>query len=540
MRKENLVFWATVSVLGVGGCADDVSPGASGSASSDGSSSSASDSGSTTDDPTAGEGSTSGATTGDTDDDTDGETEGDSTSTGADAVCGDGVVEGDEACDDGGESATCNDDCTSAMCGDGVLNETAGEVCDGAGRSDACNDDCTLATCGDGIVNAAAGETCDDGGESATCNIDCTAAMCGDGVLNATAGEACDDSGESASCNADCTTSSCGDGVVNMTAGETCDDENDIDTDACLSTCVDASCGDGFVQEGVEQCDDGGNEDMDGCSAICEAECGDGELWCGGCIDPNSDELHCGDCESPCGDGEACIDETCIATQVLVVGPNGVTAALQTAGYTVNAVTWSEAEANLDASVYPVAFVGRYATNWAQMTPGVIDALTAYSNAGGNIVTEWDGPSIFFSGYDATYRYPTGAPTPLGWYSGTVGAGYNLTSGTPISQEIVDPMFNNVDDPFSAGGATEFFFTFQDVDTSQLELMATFPGDGSANFPAGQLPTIYRGQRCGGNIIFASFDYQDGATQAGFGDLMGNFVEAALAPPSDATTDVCP
>ncbi|MEX1363042.1 MAG: FG-GAP repeat protein, partial [Nannocystaceae bacterium] len=48
------------------------------------------------------------------------------------------------------------------------------------------------AICGDGITNATAGEACDDGGESATCNADCTLAMCGDGITNATAGEACD------------------------------------------------------------------------------------------------------------------------------------------------------------------------------------------------------------------------------------------------------------------------------------------------------------------------------------------------------------
>ena len=32
--------------------------------------------------------------------------------------------------DDAGESATCDDDCTGVMCGDGVANATAGEACD--------------------------------------------------------------------------------------------------------------------------------------------------------------------------------------------------------------------------------------------------------------------------------------------------------------------------------------------------------------------------------------------------------------------------
>ncbi|MEM6996701.1 MAG: hypothetical protein AAF721_39725, partial [Myxococcota bacterium] len=46
--------------------------------------------------------------------------------------CGNGVIEAGETCDDRGESAECNDDCTDVVCGAGIINETAGEVCDGA------------------------------------------------------------------------------------------------------------------------------------------------------------------------------------------------------------------------------------------------------------------------------------------------------------------------------------------------------------------------------------------------------------------------
>ena len=63
------------------------------------------------------------------------------------------------------------------------------------------------ATCGDGIVNGAA-EQCDTGGESAGCNDDCTRALCGDGKVNAMAGEACDDGDQidTNECNNACTT----------------------------------------------------------------------------------------------------------------------------------------------------------------------------------------------------------------------------------------------------------------------------------------------------------------------------------------------
>ncbi|MCA9709291.1 MAG: hypothetical protein KDK70_25840, partial [Myxococcales bacterium] len=102
-------------------------------------------------------------------------------------VCGNGVIESGEACDDAGESAACDADCTLASCGDGTLNATAGETCDDMGESATCDDDCTAVMCGDGVLNTTAAEACDDGGESATCNADCTEAMCGDGLVNNTA-----------------------------------------------------------------------------------------------------------------------------------------------------------------------------------------------------------------------------------------------------------------------------------------------------------------------------------------------------------------
>ena len=75
-----------------------------------------------------------------------------------------------EACDDQGESATCDVDCTIPVCGDGLLNRLSGERCDDGAESAFCNEDCTLATCGDGYINTSAGEAC-DGGER--CDANC-------------------------------------------------------------------------------------------------------------------------------------------------------------------------------------------------------------------------------------------------------------------------------------------------------------------------------------------------------------------------------
>lgn len=61
--------------------------------------------------------------------------------------CGNGVVEAGEACDDGVASATCDADCSAAVCGDGVVNSARGEACDDAKTGDYCSSDCSAFAC---------------------------------------------------------------------------------------------------------------------------------------------------------------------------------------------------------------------------------------------------------------------------------------------------------------------------------------------------------------------------------------------------------
>lgn len=57
--------------------------------------------------------------------------------------CGDGNEDADEFCDDGADSADCDEDCTLALCGDGHVNLEAGEDCDsGTASNPGCSDDC--------------------------------------------------------------------------------------------------------------------------------------------------------------------------------------------------------------------------------------------------------------------------------------------------------------------------------------------------------------------------------------------------------------
>lgn len=113
--------------------------------------------------------------------------------TGPVSICGDGMVDADEACDDGNrhDGDACTNDCIVAICGDGIKADDEG--CDDGNMDDTdlCSSACEIAVCGDGVVQT--GEMCDAAGVSPDCDADCTLVVCGDHVLNLLAGERCDD-----------------------------------------------------------------------------------------------------------------------------------------------------------------------------------------------------------------------------------------------------------------------------------------------------------------------------------------------------------
>lgn len=222
-------------------------------------------------------------------------------------ICGNGITDAakGEECDDAGESARCDADCSFAECGDGTLNIVREEQCDAAGESAACDTDCTFASCGDGILNRVHGEECDDGAESAFCDVDCTPAACGDGVRNPSHGEECDDGGESINCDSNCTPAVCGDGDTNITRGEECDDRTE--TADCNTDCTAAKCLDGILNMTAgEQCDE--STETETCDRDCTfAICQDGYRNIAAdeqCDDGHPSERCDQDCTTPrCGDG---------------------------------------------------------------------------------------------------------------------------------------------------------------------------------------------------------------------------------------------
>ena len=226
-------------------------------------------------------------------------------------VCGDGVRTPSEECDDGntdpndGCSDTCEVECgydcnnltpnvCTSECGNGVL--AYNEQCDDGNNNeldgcsstcqleegyecalDACETSVCVEVCGDGVRTRF--EECDDGnidpndGCSDTCEVEC--------------GYDCGVWAECTfMCEPDVCTSECGDGV--LAYDEQCDDGNNNELDGCSSTCqleegyecaLDACetsvcvevCGDG-VRTSSEACDDGNRRSGDGCSQSCIVE----------------------------------------------------------------------------------------------------------------------------------------------------------------------------------------------------------------------------------------------------------------------------
>jgi len=144
-------------------------------------------------------------------------------------------------------------------CDDGPMNK---ETPDGKGG---CSVDCeTVSICGDGIIDD--DEDCDDGntGDGDECPSTCLYPYCGDGIIQP--GEGCDDGNkdDGDACPSTCQPAKCGDGFT-YAGVEECDDGDDDNADVGLDDPIAAGREETGAETGVEECDDGNIIPDDGC-----------------------------------------------------------------------------------------------------------------------------------------------------------------------------------------------------------------------------------------------------------------------------------
>jgi cysteine-rich repeat protein len=228
------------------------------------------------------------------------------------AVCGNYQVEAGEDCDDGDRitDTICDSDC-KYTCGNGVLDDTAGEACDtaiatGPGScpsscddGQACTTDvvsgseCAAACVHAAVTGAADGDGCCPAGANANNDDDCTA-MCGNGILEP--GELCD-TGITAGAGA--CPAACDDGVA-------CTTDTLMNPSSCQASCSHTAItqpvnGDGCCPAGANT----GNDND------CQAGCGNGVVDPGETCD-TAIATGTGSCPTTCSDGMACTTDVLV------------------------------------------------------------------------------------------------------------------------------------------------------------------------------------------------------------------------------------
>ncbi|MBT5149418.1 MAG: DUF4215 domain-containing protein [Candidatus Peribacter sp.] len=152
----------------------------------------------------------------------------------------------------GGATGGSDDDETlvaaASICGNGVLESP--EECDDSNRrdNDGCSSTCRaeVGICGDGKVQTLLNEQCEPSSHDSTLPYDCIdcrffSILCGNGTLDD--GEECDrgplnSDASNAKCRADCSYPRCGDGVTDDQFSEKCDDGNRLNGDGCSRQCT--------------------------------------------------------------------------------------------------------------------------------------------------------------------------------------------------------------------------------------------------------------------------------------------------------------
>ena len=197
-------------------------------------------------------------------------------------------------------------------------------------------------------------------------------------------------------------------------------------------------------------------------------------------------------------------------------------------------------QGRLIAEEFDVLIVGRVTYNNAGVDQQFLDAVSDFVEAGGGIVTEWDGLSIFFSEIHPTWRFANQRPPQLGWFAGSVGAGHMLASNTPVTIRLPgDPVVEGLEGAIQAQGGSEYFYTIYDHDPDNMLVVATYHGNNTPNFPDQDFPGIIHTRVCNSTAVFIPFDYQDNSQHAQVITMINNAVRVA-AEPAGNIPGVCP
>jgi hypothetical protein len=222
----------------------------------------------------------------------------------------------------------------------------------------------------------------------------------------------------------------------------------------------------------------------------------------------------------------------------------GVDAALRAEGYAAERLAFDATlPGRLDADVYETLLLGHFSFDWPSVTLANQAALRTFSAAGGNIVTEYDGAVLFGTSVAQTFAQAAGAPRPFSFFRYATNGGGSLGSDTPIAHAAAgDGLLTGLPNPTRLGGGGEFFTTLQPPaagGATYLTTVATFAGDGSAQFPQGNWPAIARARRCDGNFLFANFDYADAPDLPLVRQLLRNLVDESFRAPFSVEEDTC-
>ncbi len=216
---------------------------------------------------------------------------------------------------------------------------------------------------------------------------------------------------------------------------------------------------------------------------------------------------------------------------------------LTAAGHTPTTLTAAQIEGgSLVSSGAPAfdVFVISRNTTFNGSSIAYANAVQAYIDAGGNIVTEWAGGNMFFSSYAADIRPPAGNQPQLGTFQGSVHSGNSNGTNTPINiLNTSHPTVQGIANPHMEEGGTDFFFWIENPDAG-LEVVADFVGSGAAGFPIGvNLPTLLVGCSGGATFVIAAWDWNDTLGQgAGNDRFLTNAVGYAATNSSCVPGDI--